>query len=301
MNPCFKSATQPLTISIVTPSFNQGDFLEATLHSVLSQGYPKLEYRVIDGGSTDGSQDILRRYSDQLAHWCSEPDQGQYDAINKGFRHSSGDIMAWINSDDMYTPWVFQVVNEIFSTLPDVEWLTTLCPIVWDASGTPTYCAQKGGYTRQGFFKGENVPDSAWYSLGAIQQESVFWRRSLWERAGANLNTTYPLAADFELWARFFQHANLYTVSVPLGGFRAHGNQRSALQAEQYHREVEAILATYGGHRMGKVKAITTKIAKDYLRLPYALRRRLVAWELKPIHHHCAYNPDLQRWQVNHL
>jgi hypothetical protein len=209
--------------------------------------------------------------------------------------------MAWINSDDMYTPWVFQVVNEIFSTLPDVEWLTTLCPIVWDASGTPTYCAQKGGYTRQGFFKGENVPDSAWYSLGAIQQESVFWRRSLWERAGANLNTTYPLAADFELWARFFQHANLYTVSVPLGGFRAHGNQRSALQAEQYHREVEAILATYGGHRMGKVKAITTKIAKDYLRLPYALRRRLVAWELKPIHHHCAYNPDLQRWQVNHL
>lgn len=153
MNPYSKAAANPLTLSIITPSFNQADFLEATLHSVLGQGYPKLDYRVIDGGSTDDSREILRRYSDQLTYWCSEPDQGQYDAINKGFRHSSGDIMAWINSDDMYTPWAFQVVNEIFSTLPEVEWLTTLCPIVWGASGTPIYCAQRGGYTRQGFLR----------------------------------------------------------------------------------------------------------------------------------------------------
>jgi glycosyltransferase involved in cell wall biosynthesis len=290
-----------LNLTVVTPSFNQADFLEATLHSVLSQVYPNLDYRVIDGGSTDGSRDILECYSDQLAYWCSEPDQGQYDAINKGFRHSSGDIMAWINSDDMYTPWAFQVVNEIFSTLPEVEWLTTLCPIVWDAAGTPTYCAQRGGYTRQGFFKGENLPLNTWYSLGAIQQESVFWRRSLWEKAGSSLDTHYPLAADFELWARFYQHADLYTVSVPLGGFRAHGNQRSVAQAEQYQREVNAILKTYGGRSLGKLEAITTKILKDYVRLPYAARRQMTTWKLKPIHKHCAYNPTTQRWQVNDL
>ncbi|WP_198805235.1 glycosyltransferase family 2 protein [Leptolyngbya sp. BL0902] len=291
----------PLKISIVTPSFNQATFLEATLHSVLGQGYPNLEYRVIDGGSSDSSQEILERYSNQLSSWCSEPDQGQYDAINKGFHPSSGDIMAWINSDDMYTPWAFQIVNEIFTTLPDVEWLTTLCPIVWNAAGSPIYCAQRGGYTRQGFFKGENVPDSAWYSLGAIQQESVFWRRSLWEKAGANLDTRYPLAADFELWARFFQHADLYTVSVPLGGFRTHGNQRSVAQAAQYQAEVNAILKDYGGRTLGKLGAITTKILKDYVRLPYAARRRMTTWKLKPVHKHCAYDPTTQRWQVTNL
>jgi glycosyltransferase involved in cell wall biosynthesis len=301
MNPCFKPATNPIKISVVTPSFNQAGFLKATLHSVLGQGYPNLEYRVIDGGSVDNSREIIEIYDDQLSYWCSEPDQGQYDAINKGFRHSSGDIMAWINSDDMYTPWAFQVVNTIFSTLPEVEWLTTLCPLMWDATGTPTYCAQRGGYTRQGFLNGENVPQSTWYALGSIQQESVFWRRSLWEKAGAHLDTAYPLAADFELWARFFQHADLYTVSVPLGGFRAHGNQRSVAQAEQYHKEVEAILTAYGGRTLGKLEAIATKLTKDYLRLPYALRRRAVGWGLKPVHKHCAYNPVAQRWQVNDL
>jgi len=201
----------------------------------------------------------------------------------------------------MYTPWAFQVVNEIFSTLPEVEWLTTLCPIMWSASGTPIYCAQRGGYTRQGFFKGTNVPDNAWYSLGAIQQESVFWRRALWEKAGAKLDTNYPLAADFELWARFFQHANLYTVSVPLSGFRAHSNQRSVSQFKQYQQEVKAILAAYGGRTLGKLERIATKITKDYLPLPCAIRRQMASLKIKPIHHHCGYSLPLQRWQIHHL
>jgi glycosyltransferase involved in cell wall biosynthesis len=290
-----------LSITVVTPSFNQAIFLEATMASVFSQDYPNLEYRVIDGGSTDGTVQILEGYGAQLAFWCSEPDQGQYDAINKGFQHSTGTIMAWINSDDMYTPWAFKVVNEIFSTLPEVEWLTTLCPIVWSTSGAPIYCAQRGGYTRQGFFRGENIPHSHWYALGAIQQESVFWRRSLWEKAGAYLDVTYSLAADFELWARFFKHADLYTVPVPLGGFRHHGDQRSLTQAEQYITEVKKILAAYGGRSMGSLEAVTTKLVKDYIRLPHTLRRRAVQWGLKPVHKHCSFDLSAQRWQINNL
>jgi len=286
-----------LSLTIVTPSFNQAEFLSATITSVLSQRYPNLEYRVIDGGSTDASLAILQSYDRALTYWCSEPDGGQYSAINKGFQGSQGEVMAWLNSDDMYTPWAFQVVNEIFSTLPEVEWLTTLCPLLWSAAGAVTYCAQRGGYTRQGFFKGETIPQPRWYSLGAIQQESVFWRRSLWERAGGYLDTTYPLAADFELWARFFQQADLYTVAVPLGGFRVHQGQRSVVNQAQYQSEAQRVLSTYGGRSMGTLESVATKLTKDYLRLPYALRRRAVQWGLKPIHRHCAYNPTLQRWQ----
>src|SRR6267154_2378048 len=94
-------------ISIVTPSFNQGSYLEETIRSVLDQNYPNLEYVVVDGGSTDRSVEILQRYADRLAWWSSEPDGGQYAAINKGFKHTSGEIMAWINSDDKYLPWTF--------------------------------------------------------------------------------------------------------------------------------------------------------------------------------------------------
>ena len=108
-------------ISVVTPSFNQSAFLEETLRSVLDQGYPNLEYIVIDGGSTDASADIIRKHAGRITCWVSEKDQGQYDAINKGFARSTGEIMAWLNSDDKYLPWTFSVVGEIFASRPEVE------------------------------------------------------------------------------------------------------------------------------------------------------------------------------------
>ena len=150
------------TISIVTPSYNQGEFLEKTIQSVLSQEYPNLEYVVIDGGSTDDSIDIIRRYEDQLAYWVSEPDGGMYDAINKGFSKTTGDIMGWLNADDLYTSWTLQIVGEICSTFPEVEWLTSLYPIVWDRQGRAVRCMHREGYSQQGFFRGGNLPGAGW-------------------------------------------------------------------------------------------------------------------------------------------
>lgn len=112
------AAVEPLSITIVTPSFNQGRFLPATIHSVLSQGYSNLEYRIIDGGSIDDSTDTLKRYNSELAFWCSEPDEGQYHAINKGFQTSRGEIMAWLNADDIMLPGLFKSSMKFFTLSP---------------------------------------------------------------------------------------------------------------------------------------------------------------------------------------
>src|SRR5712664_2616221 len=115
-------APLPPRISIVTPSFNQASYLEAALKSVLDQNYPNLEYIVVDGGSTDGSVEIIQRYADRLTYWVSQPDRGQMDALNKGFRRTTGEIMAWLNSDDMLCSWALQTVGHIFQDLPAVQW-----------------------------------------------------------------------------------------------------------------------------------------------------------------------------------
>lgn len=233
-----------LTLSIVTPSYNQGMFLEQTIGSVLNQAYPHLEYVVIDGGSRDESVAILNRYSDRLTYWVSEPDGGMYDALNKGFSHTTGDIMAWINSDDMYTAWAFAVVGQIFEQLPQVEWLTTSLPLSWGENSTPTGVSVSRGYSQRGFYAGEHLPYARWYADKFIQQESTFWRRSLWEKAGAYLNTRLHYAGDFELWSRFFEHAIPVTVDIPLAMFRIHDDQKTS-DLDKYIMEAENVLSHY--------------------------------------------------------
>src|ERR1051326_100921 len=127
-------------ISIVTPSFNQGAFLEETIQSVLDQHYPNLQYVIIDGGSTDGSVDIIRKFERYLAFWVSEPDGGQYDAINKGFSRTTGEVMAWLNADDKYLPWTLSTVADLLASLPQVEWVTSLPHLFWDQGGRAVEC-----------------------------------------------------------------------------------------------------------------------------------------------------------------
>ena len=230
-------------ISIVTPSFNQAQYLETTLKSVLDAGYPNLEYIVIDGGSTDGSPDIIRQYADRLAYWVSEPDGGHMDAINKGFARSTGEIMGWLNSDDILCRWSLPTVARIFRELPQVQWLTTRTQLLLNAAGESIGALRAPGFSRTWFYRGWHLARQPGF-VGYIQQESTFWRRSLWEAAGGHVNAGLDVAGDFELWSRFFEHAELAMTDVPLAGFRVHGQQKTT-DIDRYLSVGQQILAPH--------------------------------------------------------
>ena len=204
------------SISIVTPSFNQVDFLEKTIESVLSQDYPNLQYVVIDGGSQDGSAEVINKYKDKLHYSCSEKDSGHAEALNKGFAKTDGEIMGWINSDDMYLPGCFTAISQIFETFPDVAWITGFSS-VWNTFGSVTHVESQH----------KNVYDFMNGNYGWIQQESTFWRRSLWEKAGNYINQDLRFAVDGDLWTRFFLYEKLVSVSCGFGGYRYHGKNRA--------------------------------------------------------------------------
>ena len=226
-------------ISIVTPSYNQARFLEATIRSVLLQGYPNLEYIVVDGGSEDGSVGIIERYERCLAAWVSEKDGGHANGLNKGFSLATGEIMAWINSDDIYWPGAFQTVAEVFGHFADIEWLTSALPTSFDE--TPKIARlHTPGFSPKFFAIGGYI--GLPYSTGWIQQESTFWKRSLWTRAGGTLDESLSMAIDLELWNRFFRLTSLATVDAMLGNFRVHEGQRSHHNWSLYRREATRCL-----------------------------------------------------------
>jgi glycosyltransferase involved in cell wall biosynthesis len=256
-------------ITIVTPSFNKRAYIEETIDSVLSQGYPNLEYIIIDGGSTDGSVEIIRKHERWLAYWVSEKDRGQYHAINKGFARSTGEIMAWINADDVYCPWALHTAASIFSDLPLVEWLTTLTLLGMDQSHRTTFAVSSPGYAKNWFFRGLNLANRPAFKQW-IQQESTFWRRSLWQKAGAFVDESFHLAGDFELWARFWQHSEFAGTATPLGIFRIHGDQKTA-ELSKYYQEAQIVLDRYNGRSLWK--ALRNRMDHRLAHFP-----RLLAW-----------------------
>lgn len=218
-------------ISIVTPSFNQGQFLEDTILSVVNQNYPNLEYIIIDGGSTDGSVEIIKKYEKYLAYWVSEPDKGHGHALNKGFARSTGEIMAWINSDDKYYPYTFNTIAEIFNSFRDINWI----------QGKNSWVDLSGRLLDVQF----SYINIFSYLLGEykwIQQESVFWRRSLWERSGAHISEKLELMFDGELWTRFFLVDDLWHLDLVISCFRIHEKNRSYLQIDKVYQEMNDVI-----------------------------------------------------------
>ena len=226
-------------ITIVTPNFNGAKYLEATIKSIINQDYPNLEYIIIDGGSTDSSIDIIKRYENYLFYWESEKDKGLYDALNKGFSKSSGEIMGWLNSDDMLHPKSLFTLSAIFSNL-EIKWI----------QGTHTWFDEEGKTFRALPVQIKSKFDYLLKNYKNrfspfIQQESTYWRRSLYEAAGSHISTEYQLAGDFELWMRFFRKSELFLTQSLIGGFRMTGQNQLSSNYKLYLQEADRIIDNY--------------------------------------------------------
>ena len=230
-------------ISVVVPNLNQGKFIGDALNSIFSQRYDSLEVIVMDGGSCDESVQVITQWSEQIATWRTEHDGGQYDAVNKGMALSHGEILCYMNSDDKFFPGCLRIVGEIFQAQPEVNWLTTLVPAIWDFQGNCVELRHRPGYSREAFLDGRYGGGSTTRWFGHIQQESTFWRRSLWEKAGGKIKSEITHAGDFELWGRFFEQAELYGVTAPLGGYRVREGQRA--KQGTYDSQCATVLATF--------------------------------------------------------
>jgi glycosyltransferase involved in cell wall biosynthesis len=212
--------------------YNGAEYLADTIHSIVSQNYPNLEYIIVDDGSTDNTVEIIRRYEAHLACWFSQPNKGLYAALNAGFARSTGGIMGWLNSSDQLHANGLFVVGSVFATFRDVEWITGR-PTVFNREGMTVEVQPLPRWARSRFLAGANRH---------IQQESTYWRRSLWERAGGALSEAYRAEGDFEQWIRFFRHARLYSVDALIGGYRRHSDALSWGNIDRYNQKCDEII-----------------------------------------------------------
>lgn len=207
-------------ISIITPSFDQVQFIEQTILSVLTQEYPNLEYIIVDGGSTDGTTGILKKYISEIS-WISERDEGQAEAINKGLMMASGEIVGFLNADDLYTPGALRCVGESFVDYSEARWLVGRCKII-DTAGMEI---RKSISSYKNFWLRAKIPYSI-YVLNFISQPATFWRRSLIERVGL-LNQHLNYALDYDYWLRFYLHGSPLLINDDLACFRWHSGSKS--------------------------------------------------------------------------
>ena len=221
-------------ITVVTPSYNQGQFIEETMRSVLLQGYPNLEYMVLDGGSTDNSPSIIRKYAPWLTYWIIEPDNGQADAIARGFRRATGDILAWLNSDDLYMPQTLSNVARAFLA-------HTQAAIVYgntyriNLDGDIIAERRQTPFSRSGYL----------YGGMDLDQPGVFWTRDIYKRVGG-VDSNLRFKMDTDLFYRFvLDGANFVYAKEFLACFREHGATKSSTMKDVQMEETVLLTAKY--------------------------------------------------------
>ncbi len=244
----------PPLVSIVTPSYNQGHFLVETIQSVLSQDYPSLEYIVIDGGSSDNSVDVIRGYADRLAWWISERDQGHADALNKGFAHAKGEILAWLNSDDAYQPGAIREAVDYLLAHPGISMAYSDANLI-DEEGQfiARFPARQTDYHRM--LNGSvNIP-----------QATTFFRANLWRQVGP-LDLSLKYAFDYDLWVRLAKIAPVAYVPRVWANFRLHEAGKTVYLDDRCYPDMLRVYRREGG---GVI---------SWLSIRWYLRRLIFAW-----------------------
>lgn len=237
-----------MLVSIVTPSYNQARFIEGTIQSVLSQDYSQIEYLLVDGGSTDSTVDIIRRYEDRLTWWVSEKDRGQTDAINKGLARAKGDILAWINSDDTYEPGAVSAAVQFLKEHPEVGMVYGDCNYINETGEViGRFRSRQTSYRRirQGY--------------NHIPQQTMFFRADLWKQVGP-LDPSFHFAMDYDLWTRISARSPIRYVPQTWANFRLHTSGKTLMADERFWPEMLRIHYRDGG------SFFSTIVARYYVR-----------------------------------
>ncbi len=243
-------------VSIITPSYNQAIFLERTILSVLNQTYPEIEYFVVDGGSQDDSVNVIHKYQDKLKGWVSEKDQGQTDAINKGFAMANGDILAWINSDDTYEPDAIKLAVEYLEAHPEVGLVygdTNFINEKDEVIGTFPAALTNYAKLRQGYVH--------------IPQQAAFFRASLWKQV-APLDPSFYFAMDYDLWVRLAKLSGIAYIHRHMANFRLHDEAKTIHSDDRCWPEMLKVHYRDGGNFFSPIvfKYYLRKVAGPYIR-----------------------------------